>query len=399
MMWQRNIQYPNIIYAIYFVGFGSFICAFLLQYTSLFSAGVCLVILAWLPKVYLKYISKRLMLFNDRQKIRLMLGENGQLHFSLGNEAKLPVLFAQCRVVLDDAVTIGETEGEKRNTYTRNFSLGPRQKVTFTVPVSAKKRGFVKVRTLEVTIKDPFNLTYATLLFNRLVKKEVVVYPKPLAVSGLSNIVLMAEGKLPNTSSIYTDHAAPIGTRDYAFNDPFKHIHWKASARTGQLQTKMFEQVIGMTWTIILLIEPGYHHHITMVEFERSLSAAAYIAQFAEKRGITYDVFVNIKTKGSGATISMPADTGIRQLIKTWELFSFINLSHIRTKVRGALSDIDKAMTDRRVIMMLHIGRDRSDAFFYNKWLKKGHIIYTVGMDDDRAMLTPLAGRGGAVAK
>ncbi|MFC7393752.1 DUF58 domain-containing protein [Scopulibacillus cellulosilyticus] len=328
-----------------------------------------------------------------------MQGDHGQLHFTFVNGARLPLFYAKCRIALDGAVEIGEEDAENGTKFTADFSLGPLEKITMTMPMIAKKRGIAKIRTLEVTIKDPFNLISANLFFNQLVKKEVIVHPRPLAIRGLTNMMLAVEGKLPMAGSIYNDHTALMGTRNYSFNDPFRYIHWKASARTGQLQTKLFEKVIGMTWTIILLIEPNYNY-MAKEDLERQLSIAAFMIQFAENRGMTYNVFVNIKIKGSGETVSIPVDSGIQQLIKAWDLLAFINLGQIRTKVNLAMNEIDKAMIDKRVIMMFYMGNDHDkNHLFYRKWSKRGHVIYKVNSIEGSPVLAPLYGRGEAVAK
>lgn len=397
MMWQKSLYYPTIIIAFYFVGFGAFIIAFLLQYSGLYFVGVCLIVFAYVPKWYVTYLSRHISFANGKQKVKLMCGETGQLKFTLMNSTKIPLFFGRCRMVVDDSVTFERAEG-KGKTFLTDFSLRSGEAIRLEVPITASKRGIAKIRTFEVTIRDPFNLISLSLIYNFFVKTEVVVYPVPIAISGLNNIMLMIEGKMPMSSSIYQDQTAPVGTRDYNYNDPFKHIHWKASARTGQLQTKTFENVIGMTWTIVLLIDPGHQQHITSEAFERRLSIAAFIMQFAEKHGVPYDIFFNIKSKGSSEVVTLPVGDGVQQLIKAWELLSFIQLGHIKTKLHAALAEIDKSFSERRVIMLLHTGSEKEGTPFYQKWLKRGHLIYSLQGQKESTVLMPLKLRGEGIA-
>lgn len=59
-------------------------------------------------------------------------------------------------------------------------------------------------------------------------------------------------GDLRAARSIFEDPTRVRGIREYMRGDPYKHIHWKSTARTGRLHTKIFEPVTEAGATLVL---------------------------------------------------------------------------------------------------------------------------------------------------
>lgn len=89
---------------------------------------------------------------------------------------------------------------------------------------------------------------------------------------------------LPTRRSLLRDPTRPRGVRDYRRGDPLKHVHWRATARVGRLQTRIFEPVALSGITIALeMSELAYTTED--VERERSTEVALE-AQAPEKRSV-----------------------------------------------------------------------------------------------------------------
>jgi uncharacterized protein (DUF58 family) len=62
-------------------------------------------------------------------------------------------------------------------------------------------------------------------------------------------------GEVETTRKLFEDLSRSIGPRDYRHHDPFKRIHWKATARQGRLQVRQFESSTGLSLLLVLDVQ------------------------------------------------------------------------------------------------------------------------------------------------
>ncbi len=101
------------------------------------------------------------------------------------------------------------------------------------------RRGFYEWGPVSVVGCDPFGIFNYEKRFGKA--QQLLVYPE---VSELPNFQtppanLPGEGRFRRRTHYVTPNAS--GIRDYAPGDPFSRIHWRSSARTGELMVKTFE--------------------------------------------------------------------------------------------------------------------------------------------------------------
>jgi uncharacterized protein (DUF58 family) len=73
--------------------------------------------------------------------------------------------------------------------------------------------------------------------------EKVTVFPEMIS---LSDINLQAEDPFGDRRSrrrLFEDPNRPMGVREYHPEDELRHIHWPATARTNQLQVKVYQPV------------------------------------------------------------------------------------------------------------------------------------------------------------
>lgn len=376
-MWQISKDRPLVLANMAAAGVIVMVISFLLQGTVLFFAGTAIVVLSMLPVVYLNYLAKYIVYHNASLRKRVMVGEDGELIFPIENQSSLPLLNGQVRIEFDEHLEISRFSEGKRTAFISPFQLARHGGVTFKVPFKAKKRGWLRVKSFKIVIQDPFKLSSVTLTYNSLLHTEIIIYPELEPLVQLKDL-LLSEGQTPQQASLFPDYTQVTGTRDYEPSDPLKFVHWKASARMGQLQTKTFEKVSGIYWTLIFVLDSGQSGYISTEQLERSLSMAAYMTQFAEKHQIAFDFYINIKTKGSPSGTYLEMGQGVQHLIKAWELLALADLSYIRIHPDHAWGYIDRQMTGPRMIFIC-LADSKSGYRTYSKaWMKRGHRLYHV---------------------
>lgn len=125
--------------------------------------------------------------------------------------------------------------------------LMPGRSVTMNYKLQCPRRGYHRIGPLMMESGDLFGLQRRF----RTGKQQdyVTVLPTIAYISTFSIGARRPQGAVRVTNRIYQDPTRIAGVRAYMPGDPLSLIHWKASARTGDLFTKMHEpsQVLGGT--------------------------------------------------------------------------------------------------------------------------------------------------------
>jgi uncharacterized protein (DUF58 family) len=80
----------------------------------------------------------------------------------------------------------------------------------------------------------------------------VLVYPKVVPLEGYDIASRRPVGEVRLSHRLFEDPTRIAGVRPYQTGDPLNRIHWRATARTGQLHSKMYEPSCIAGATIVL---------------------------------------------------------------------------------------------------------------------------------------------------
>ena len=139
----------------------------------------------------------------------------------------------------------------------RVVTVPARGSKTWRVRSTIRRRGLYSIGPVEITTGDPFGLFHHTRTFGN--KHNVLVYPRAVELPNFSVPAanLPGEGRFRRRTHYVTPNAA--GVRPYEFGDSFNRIHWKSTARTGELMVKIFELDPASDIWLILDLERGVH--------------------------------------------------------------------------------------------------------------------------------------------
>ncbi len=174
----------------------------------------------------------------------------------------------------------------------RAFSLGSGGSVSWTARGSFSRRGRHRFGPLEARLGDPFGL------FPRRIRvapeSEVVVYPAIHSLIGIApqwtgaGVADIREGKPvdvpPDASSI----------REYQPADGLSRIHWRSTARTGRLMSRVYDTGQSADLMVVLDLQRGVHagqgEESTL---EYAISLAASVCHAAVRRGQAVGLVTN----------------------------------------------------------------------------------------------------------
>jgi uncharacterized protein (DUF58 family) len=184
------------------------------------------------------------------------------------------------------------------------------------VPLS--RRGTYRIEPMVVRTGDPFGFFEAAATVGR--PSVVTVFPR---------VVPLPRWRLPN-ANLEGTHSAPERTlqttplattiRPYAPGDSFNRIHWRSTARLGEIQVKEFDlEQTADVWLFVDLdasVQAGQGDDSTV---EEALRIAASIAHDA----VLENRAVGLTTSGH-RLVSIPADRGPRQRQKIMQLLAAV---------------------------------------------------------------------------
>ncbi|MCC3357668.1 DUF58 domain-containing protein [Bacillus sp. REN16] len=317
MNWQRQVSIGNEMSYMTFLSSVIILVGILSQVFLLVFVGVLFLLFVFLNKYYLKHVGNKIVVSVDKETVKLFQGEESDFSLTLRQEGLLPIFNGTIRMTVDHVIgfknerKVLETEQVE---LTLPLTLFGRHAFTTRLPFEGKQRGVAKIRTLELRIPHLFGFGDVYLHDMKPVSFETIIYSSPEPVGGIEKIIPKNQGEYPIRSSFFEDMTSIVGTRGYVSTDPFNRVHWKASARTNQLQTKLFDKTAQFSWTIII--------NVREQKLEQYLSGLTYLLETATVKNIPFEVFVNSRKAGKTPFIHLPLGKGKEHLAKALELIA-----------------------------------------------------------------------------
>lgn len=178
------------------------------------------------------------------------------------------------------------------------LALKPRESVTITYELDCRYRGFYHLGPATVHAGDLFGIFSEERQLLR--NDNIAVYPRIVALTDLGLPAQTPFGTMPRKQSLMEDPSRLLGVRPYMDGDSLRHIHWKTTAASGQLQTKRFEPAISIEAQIFLnLNSADYTLQRLTTASELAIETAASIANLL----IQQRQIVGLSSNGSDALV------------------------------------------------------------------------------------------------
>ena len=199
--------------------------------------------------------------------------------------------------VADGVAVEGETLGSRAvpgvGWLRRRGALGWYESQSWQFSLRPSERGYHQVGPGTVRSADLFGLLPASAQIGGT--KHIVAYPEAPA---LASLVVPADrpiGSLKGRNRLFEDPVRIAGLRDYRPGDPLKRIDWKATARLGQLQSRVYEASADPQLYILLNIDTLEHswEGYLKEDLERSVSVAASVAIWASEQRYSIGLLAN----------------------------------------------------------------------------------------------------------
>ncbi|MCR8849162.1 DUF58 domain-containing protein [Rossellomorea sp. SC111] len=276
-------------------------------------------------KWYLEKIGDGIKIIKKTKRVRLHCDEEGYWDFQVENHG-LPVWGASLKLSFRDIV---EPTSHPYESYHGNivevsvpFSLKKDEKGLVRLPIKGKRRGLCRLTKVQLVIPHLFGSGKVIMDLQEPVPSTMIVFPSPSSVKVFKNRDSNRNGELSSPRSLFFDVFQPIGTREYASGDRFQDIHWKASARTGQLQTKVFAPSTKKEWMIAINLTDRY---AITGQLESIIKHTAYLMHLAVEQNISFSLVLNARSQGATPFYYLPSGTGRAHQQKGLELLATLS--------------------------------------------------------------------------
>src|SRR5688572_29513219 len=237
------------------------------------------ILLAALPLLAAAYVGRtryKLSCSRSWQPHRAQVGGSSRVVLRLQNLSRLPT----GTMLLEDRLPYA-LGSRPRLVLER---LGPHQASSVAYTVRADVRGRYEVGPLVVRLTDPFGLCELTRSFPSV--DRLIVIPQ---VVSLPTVRLAGEyaGTGESRSRTVAVHGEDdAATREYRNGDDLRRVHWRSTARTGELMVRREEQPWESRATVVLDTRSYAHRgEGPTASIEWAVSAAASIAVHLRQAG------------------------------------------------------------------------------------------------------------------
>lgn len=282
----------------YYLGIAILIAAILFHQPLLAVIGLLLLLVVGTTDIWARYCLRNLRYSRQLSEQRALFGEEVTLSLCVENAKLLPLPWLEVEDTMPRGLPIKgrRLRGSLRSdTVVLESLFSPRwyERVTRRYTIQCRTRGVHQFGPTVVRSGDVFGfLNQEESLSNW---QYLLVYPLvvPLTRFGLPARHPFGDRRAPRR--LLEDPSRIIGVRDYAYGDSLRRVHWKATARTMQLQSKVYEATT--TYTLVLFLNvaarvDGYYGINPDLQ-ELAICAAASVTDWAIDEGYEVGFYAN----------------------------------------------------------------------------------------------------------
>src|SRR5262245_42224808 len=248
-------------------------------------AAVTLALLAvinrWLAGEGLRHVSVERIIERDE----INVGELVEVSLRMRHAGNRPIVWLLLEDLLpEDALMQRPPRMKTKGKRLRIRSLTPRSTHKLTYRITFQHRGVYPIGPLVLESGDLFGFfrRYKVVAPPQL----VTVLPKIAPLAGYEIASRRPIGDVRLSHRLYEDPTRIAGVRHYERGDPLNRIHWRATARTGALHSKIYEPSTLSGATILLdFFKAGYHRRGEPYRSELAVTTAASLANAVYELG------------------------------------------------------------------------------------------------------------------
>lgn len=261
----------------------TYVLAAVFQIHILFNLAYFFLGLHLLIKFYHYNIRNNLVFTHQLKEDHIFLNEEIECQINVENKSNLPVLWLKIEEVLPRELVPAE---KKEVSY-----LAPGEAKSWQLSVKGRRRGLYNIGPLEWGAGDMLGYDMSQGFLKKL---PFYVFPRLLTLEELGLPSRLPFGDIKWPQPIYKDPYQMIGIREYQPSDKMNKIHWKATARTGKLQSRENQSTVSLELALVLnLSQLDYGLKRLERKTELAITAAASLSYYLNRIGQPFSFKTN----------------------------------------------------------------------------------------------------------
>ena len=218
----------------------------LLVYSMYALLGVIL-LSRWLARHWIENVTAH----RESNRHTVEIGERVAVIVDLSNSSGIPIPWLLVEDSLPrDALSCKPPKLKVDGRRVSLIQMGPNGKKSIRYQLNFAMRGYYQIGPLMLESGDLFGLHRRYKVVTE--PHFVMVYPKVIPLSGYDLSSRRPIGEIRMAHRLFEDPTRLAGVREYERGDSFNRIHWKATASTGKLHSRIYDPSTVAGATIIL---------------------------------------------------------------------------------------------------------------------------------------------------
>jgi len=348
-------------------------CAVVMGQDQLVRVGVLVTVLPLLAAALIGRSRYRLALVRTVNPQLVSAGSSATVTLTLSNEGRKP----SGLLMLEDHVPY--VLGTRHRFVLEGIGNGWRRQVTY--QVRSDVRGRFEIGPMTVRVSDPFGLIELGRSFRTTIPLTVTPRTTSLPQVPLGGAWTGSGDNRPRAFA--TGSAEDVMVREYRRGDDLRRVHWRSSARVGELMVRREEQPWQSRATIFLDNRAGSHRGRGVASsLEAAVSAAASIAVHLSQRGFTVRLVTAAGEDPTHAWHYREAELNTGPLLEALAVVEPVSRQRLDTHwladpthggllvaVTGSIDDVDLRVFTR---MMHHSTAALAVSLDVDSWLGEG---------------------------
>ena len=351
--------------------------------------GLIITVAIALSRLWSRRLFNRLNLNITTTNSRIYHEEETYILLELENRKFLPLPWLRITVQLSNELevisdSIRTITGDLYQTVVLRGSIGWYEKKSWKVAVASKHRGNFRIDSPVIHTSDLFGLFPRKQQFD--VRTSLIVYPKIIELNDLGFPADRPLGENKGRNQLFEDPLRISGLRDYEPGDSLRRIDWKATARRGEIQSKVYDPSAAQHLYMFMNIDTLSHSWEGFLpeHLERTISVAASISVWATNNKFAVGLLANGSLLGSDRPLRLPPSRSKVQIIKILESLAAIQPLTMGTLTGSIRREVGRLPIGSTIVLVAsHVPEELASEIRYLK-----NIGYRVSMVSTSAETT-----------
>jgi uncharacterized protein (DUF58 family) len=239
--------------------------------------------------------SENLSATRECNRLAAYIGESVAVVVAIENRGALPIAWVLAEDLLPRHALVYDPPGLRTTGKRLQLAMfGPRSRKTVFYQLQCNRRGYYQIGPLVLETGDVFGLHRRYRVATE--PHFLLVYPQVVPLLGFDLASRRPIGEVKMTYRLFEDPTRIAGVRRYEAGDPLNRIHWRATARTGSLQSKIYEPTTVAGVTVLLDFHSGsFETRHEPMRSELAITTAASLASAVFQMGQQVGLVTNAR--------------------------------------------------------------------------------------------------------